>query len=177
VPIFENGPQAWNGQDWRLLQNGSVHLYWRPEVLAETVAWLRFHGYHMIELDTAAWRHAEDMHAGLSAALDFPDYYDHNQDALADCLGDVAGQRYGTDVAATGTVLVLWHYNGFSVTARREAQALLEAWARAARLGLLIGHRMLALVQSDTGRIRFDPVGAQPVAWNLAEWRQDQRTP
>jgi len=40
---------------------------------------------------------------------------------------------------------------------------------------LLLGQRLLALVQSDDPRIRFERIGAVPVNWNPREWLDSDR--
>lgn len=40
---------------------------------------------------------------------------------------------------------------------------------------MLIGRRMICLVQTDNPRLSFDPVGATPVVWNEAEFLNSRR--
>jgi hypothetical protein len=40
---------------------------------------------------------------------------------------------------------------------------------------LLLGQRLLALIQSDDPRIRFERIGAVPVNWNPREWQDSDR--
>ena len=42
-----------------------------------------------VQLSAAAWRTEREAHDALARALDFPDYYGHNLDALHDCLTDL----------------------------------------------------------------------------------------
>ena len=46
----------------------------------------------------------ETLHARIAAALDFPDWYGHNLDALMDCL---------TDLDETAVTLTGWRELGF----------------------------------------------------------------
>ena len=55
------------------------------------------------------------------------------------------------------------------------AQIVLDILARQARGALLIGHRLICLVQSNDPQLSFEPVGAMPVAWNDAEWLNSKR--
>jgi hypothetical protein len=49
--------------------------------------------------------------------------------------------------------------------------------AHHSRTAALFGRRLMCLVQSDDPHIRFEPVGATPVAWNDAEWLNSKRRP
>ena len=67
------------------------------------------------------WTGADTKPAFLAAvgeALDFPDHYGHNFDALADCLSDVGGSTNSGGV--NGTVL-LW--DGWGTLARSDPKA------------------------------------------------------
>jgi RNAse (barnase) inhibitor barstar len=147
------------GRDFHLIKNGPVTLHRQPEILD----WLAGHGYQLVRLDAGAWTTQADFHRDVGAALDFPDYYGNNLDAFNDCLRDVAMYTYGANRDATGTVLVLAHYDAFTRREPRAAAAILDVFANAARWGMLFGHRMLCLVQSDDPDLHFAPVGATPV--------------
>ena len=182
MPVFEL--QKMNeqlGMDWYLLRGGAVHLYWQMSVLDEAVGWLRDHGYQIVELDAQGWMIEVDMNEDLADAFGFralyPNYRGRSLDALNDFLGDVAMYDYGARPDATGTVLVLLHFDAFAHRQQRAAWALLDIWANAARTGMLVGHRMLCLLQSDDPEIGFDPVGATPVMWRLTESPRARRTP
>jgi hypothetical protein len=161
--------------DYWLLQDSPVTLVWSATVLAELTAWLTRHGYTVVSVDTSGWTSHRDLHRDIAAALDFPDYYGRNFNALDDCLFDVAHGAYGLDPTATGLVLVLERYDRFSAIDAESAHALLDYFAQRARLALLFGHRMICLVQSDNPRQRFPDVGATEVRWNQREWADFRR--
>jgi hypothetical protein len=75
--------------DFRLMVNGFVTLFWRVHLLAEATEWMRKHGYTIKSLNAGGWDTDEDLHRDMAAALDFPDYYGRNLDALNDCMRDV----------------------------------------------------------------------------------------
>lgn len=162
---------------FRLMANSFVRLFWRLELFEQTLTWLREHGYRVVRLDASAWTREADLHRDIAAALDFPDYYGRNLDALNDCLGDIALGGYGTDAKATGFVLAFTAYDTFSAHCAREAQIVLDIIADRARHAMLTGHRVCCLVQSNDPAIRFEPVGAAPVLWNDAEWLDSRRHP
>jgi RNAse (barnase) inhibitor barstar len=155
--------------DWRLLQNGPIALYFQPGVLAEDSAWLREHDYELRSLDCAAWRSVADFHRAIAAVLRFPGYYGHNLNALNDCLSDIEIPEEG------GLALQFTRYDHFAALSPDAAQRALHIVAVTARRHLLFGRRLLALVQSDDPRIRFEPVGASPVMWNPREWPNAHR--
>lgn len=160
-PYFQ---QQWQRYDWRLLRNGHVYRYDDAEALdaaADELASLR---YLVHRVDADGWRAAEDLHAGLAGALNFPDYYGHNLDALADAFGDVAQYDYGSDQNATGTVLVIGNYRRVLDVGPELANTTLDLFARAARLGLLLGHPMLCLVECAA---ELGPIGAVDVMREL----------
>ncbi|MGH9269450.1 MAG: barstar family protein [Acidimicrobiales bacterium] len=167
---FRNEPKEWERLDWSLFLNGFVHLFWRREVLEEAVRWLQDNGYAIRRMDASGWVSAEDFDDAISRALDFPDYYGRNLNALLDCLRDVGSYYYGADPDASGTAAVILGYDAFAARYRDLAQGVLDVFATAALESLLIGHRMLLLVQSNDPKLRFDDVGAQQVRWNPKEW-------
>lgn len=175
MAAFDPGAELPGQLDFLLLRNTFVTMFWDTTILEPTVAWLGDHGYHVVPIDAAEWTDEADLHRDIAAALDFPDYYGENLDALNDCLRDVVSCDYGNDADATGFVLVLHHYDGFAAAAPRVAHAVLDIFADRARGALLIGRRMMCLVQSDDPRLTFPPVGAAPVLWNDAEWMNASR--
>lgn len=155
---------------FRLLTASAVTLFWRPELLDRTVAALRANGYQIVSLDASSWTDDDRMHAAIADALAFPDYYGGNLDALNDCLRDVVAGDYGWTLDATGLVIVITAYDVFAAHRRRSAQLFLDIIAARARDALLVGRRLICLIQTDDAAIEFDPVGAQPVVWNDGEW-------
>src|SRR5438876_1591342 len=91
--------------DWRLLLQGPITLYYRPEVLTEDIAWFANHGYLINHFDCRTWETSADMHAALAAELAFPDYYGRNLNALNDCLSDLLIPD------ESGRALVFSHYD------------------------------------------------------------------
>src|SRR5688572_23233889 len=75
--------------DFRLMQDGSVNLYFRAHVLAEDVEWLRARGYVIHEFDCLGWHSMDEVHAAFASILNFPHWYGRNLDALNDSLSDV----------------------------------------------------------------------------------------
>lgn len=151
------------GADVELLKNGPVTLYHRPEVLDAAVTALADLGYVVHRFDARRWVTRADFAEDVKRELGFPDHFGGNLDAFNDCLRDVAAS------GPAGVVLVFTGYDAFAGRDPRAAQAVLDIVADNARVGLLHGHRMVCLVQSDDRGLRFTPVGATPVEWAPAD--------
>src|SRR5690349_14542954 len=123
---------------YRLLANTPVTLFWRRQVLDETVAWLADRGYQVIPLDAGRWATEQDLHRDIAAALGFPDYYGRNLDALNDCMRDVVSQEYGWAPDTTGLVLVFTGYDSFAAGRPRPAQIVLDIVADHSRSAALV---------------------------------------
>jgi hypothetical protein len=175
VAAWDRDAETTHPVDFRLVQNTFVTLFWQSALLDETIEWLRSHAYDVVKFDTASWTSAAEMLDDVAAGLGFPDYFGRNLDALNDCMRDVASGEYGWRADATGLVIVLRGFDAFTSVDRRTAQILLDIFADQARCAILIGNRIICLVQSNDPRLSFDPVGALPVMWNDAEWLNSKR--
>ena len=169
MSTFIDEPEEWQRLDWMLLQNSPITLYYERSILAEDVNWFSAHKYKIATLASTHWKSPQEALAAIGTALDFPDYFGGNFNALNDCLSDVAIPQEG------GLVLVLQEFQAFSEYFPSEAQVLLDILASNARQFLLTGQRFLALVHSTNPRQEFNPVGATPVMWNPREWLNSKR--
>lgn len=167
MPSFDLDTNLAEDRAYQLARTGPVTLF--RQTLGETTAWLSEHGYQIVRLHAGDWQTQADFHRAIKSALDFPDYYGNNLDALNDCMSEVATYDYGAAKDATGTVLVFTAYDAFAAREPRVAQVILDIIAQTARVAMMVGHRMLCLVQSNDPAISFDPVGAAAVRWHLAE--------
>jgi RNAse (barnase) inhibitor barstar len=155
--------------DLGLLKNGAVHLYYRPAVLAEDVAWLEDHQYRIDNFDCSKWKTVEAMHEELAGRLEFPDYYGRNLDALNDCMSDIAIPEDG------GRVLVFHRYDDFTARLPDVAWHILDIINGRAWLHALFGRKLMALVQSNDPRIKFPPFSSHSAMWNPREWLDKSR--
>ena len=169
MAIFRNEPEEFQRLDWSLLQNGTVTLYLRPEVLEEDVEWLKRHDYRVDSFDCSIWVGPSEMHEALSSGLEFPGYYGRNLSALNDCIGDIEIPEEG------GRVLVFNKYDSFAARFPDVAWSVLDIIEVNARRLLLFGRRLIVLVQSDDPEISFNRVGGWPVIWNRREWLKSSR--
>jgi RNAse (barnase) inhibitor barstar len=155
--------------DVRLLQSGAVALYHKHAVLAQDIVWLQQVGYRVYTLDAARWRSPADFHTEAREELGFPDYYGANLAGWIDHLGDL-------DVPSeSGVALQFRHFDTFARLEPQFAHTLLDSIESTSRRFLISGRRLLALIQSDDPRIRFERVGAVPVNWNPREWLEADR--
>lgn len=155
--------------DLRLLQNGAVALYHKHSVLSDDVAWFQRAGYRVYTLDAAHWATPADFHEAAKETLEFPVHYIANLAGWIDCLGDLTVPR------ESGVVLQIRHFDAFARAQPQFAHTLLDSIESSSRRFLVTGRRLLALVQSDDARIRFERVGAMPVTWNPREWLDSDR--
>ena len=154
--------------DLQLLQSSAVTLYHKQGVLAQDLAWLQQAGYRVYTLDAANWKTSSDFHTDVKRELDVAHYAD-NLASWLDCLGDLDVPRDG------GVVIQLRHFDAFARAEPKFAHTLLDSIESASRRFLLMERRLLALVQSDDPRIRFERIGAAPVNWNPREWLDTDR--
>jgi hypothetical protein len=165
----EKAPAEVERLDWKLLERGAVALYHKGTVLSQDVAWFRQNGYTVHELDGSAWETPVAFHAAAKGALDFPEYYGKNLASWVDCLAELSVPDDG------GALLVFRRYDFFMKAQPELAQTILDSVESTSRRFLLSGRRLVALVQSDDPRIRFERVGALPVTWNPREWSDADR--
>jgi hypothetical protein len=163
MTVFRGDPSEWQRLDWCLLQNGPAALYFDPRLLDADVKWLEAHGYAASVFDCRTWRSEDDAHASLAATLGFPDHYGANLNALSDCLNDM-------DIGGEGRLFVFHGFDAVVALMPRFAWHLLDIIAIQARVKLLTGERLLALLQSSDPRLELEPVGRSPVMWNPREW-------
>jgi RNAse (barnase) inhibitor barstar len=166
---FRDDPDEFQRLDWSLLQNGPITLYFKRAFLEEDVAWLVERGYEINRLDCGEWQEAGGALADLARVLRFPDYFGGNLDALNDCFGDLSVPD------GSGRAIVLEHFDVARARLGSFCSALLDILASQSRTHLLLGRRLMGLVQSDDPHISLAPVGATPVEWNRREWLDKAR--
>ena len=149
-----------NAVDWSILQNGAISLYFQPGVLAEDIDWLKEHGYIVHEFDCASWHIDADMHRDVSVALEFPDYHGENLDALNDAVGDIEFE--GT----TGVVLCFVNFDVHFAAEPNRAFHLLDIVECCSRFHLLMGNRLLALVQTNDPKLSRLKLGGCTANWS-----------
>ncbi len=154
---------------------GLIELYFRADVLNDAIDALERRGAQTVRVDAGDWQ-ADTALASLANALDFPDHFGNNLDALADCLFDVVSGEYGFAVGSSIKVLAIYQFDSFvSASATRAAQVL-DVMYESALVGLKLGKPFLVLLQSDDGDLSLPEVGSQSIGWNRAEFSSSTRT-
>lgn len=165
----EKAPTEVQRLDWKLLERGAVALYHKSNVLSGDLAWFRQQHYTIHELNAATWTTPTDFHTDAQRVLGFPAHYTKNLASWIDCLAEMPVPD------ESGTLLVFRRYDAFARSQSQLAQTILDSIETTSRRFLLTGRRLIALVQSDDPRIRFERVGAMPVTWNPQEWLDADR--
>jgi hypothetical protein len=155
-----------NNLDVQLLQNGAVTLYFRTAILDQDLARLREHGY---QVETIDCRELPEFKRLMSVALKFKAHFGYeewtgNLSALNDAFREIYSE------AAPGFVIGFFRYDLLTAADPVFAEAILDIIERQSRDHLLLSQRLLALVQSDDSRIRFERLGARQAQWNRREW-------
>ena len=165
----EKAPTEVQRLDWKLLERGAVALYHKSSILSTDLAWFRQQNYTIHELNAAGWTAPADFHVEAQRVLGFPSHYTKNLASWIDCLAEIQVPD------ESGMVLVFRRYDAFARSQTQLAQTILDSIETTSRRFLLTGRRLIALVQSDDPRIRFERVGAMPVTWNPQEWLDSDR--
>jgi RNAse (barnase) inhibitor barstar len=153
----------------RLLQNGCVVLYFNPFVMEAHSSQLVASGWEFREIYIAQEGTWNEFCDSVSIALEFPEYFGRNLNALRDCLCDIAAPANGKLAIGLECFDLLAHNEP------DKAQAVLDIFAEMERGYLMRGGRILFLIQSNDPDLRFEAVGGQPVLWNFEEWLDSKR--
>lgn len=169
MAIFKDRLDVCNTYDGQILQVGSVCKFYKLEVLNEAISWFAKHRYIVYTFDCTEWVSIEDFHDNISNGLDFPDYYGRNVNALSDCLSDLNVPDEG------GLIIVFKRYDLFTERFAEDAQDVLDILEDRSRNFLLMGKRLITLIQSDNPSITYNDVGGRSVWWNPKEWLNKSR--
>lgn len=83
-------------------------VYHTPQTgMPELLAAAEEAGFAVFRIDLATVRDKASLFERLATALEFPDWFGHNWDALADCLGDLSWLQ------ADGYLILLENCDGF----------------------------------------------------------------
>lgn len=83
-------------------------------------------GFSICRIDLAPVRDKAALFERLATALEFPDWFGHNWDALADCLGDLSW------LPADGYLILLEHCDSFRTRHSEDFATALQVFAAAA---------------------------------------------
>jgi RNAse (barnase) inhibitor barstar len=128
--------------------------------LNSDIEWFEKEKYNIVRFDCSTWTNEYKMHQDFFDKLKLPDYYGSNYDALNECLEDI-------EIKDTGLVIACEHFDQLKNKTR---QTLLNVFDRASRFHLLMGNRVINLLQVDNPETKFEPITAYHVNWNRREW-------
>ena len=83
-------------------------------------------GYAAFSVDLKSAGDKDQLLAAIAAAAQFPDWFGHNWDALADCLGDLSWRP------AEGYVFLLQHCDGIHGRAEADFVTAIQVFSEAA---------------------------------------------
>jgi RNAse (barnase) inhibitor barstar len=153
----------------RLLQNGCVVLYHNSFLMEEHANQLVSSGWKYKEAYIAETGQLEEFFDQIALALEFPDYFGRNMNALNDCLSDIVFPE------SRRLAVGLERFDIFASRDMSLANTVLDIFAGLERHCLMRNERILFLVQSGDPDLRFSPVGGTPVMWNYQEWLNADR--
>lgn len=152
--------------DWKLYQWGAISLYYREEYFREDVLWLAQHGYVIHSIDCTD---GETFQKQMSVALDWSQLFGYERwNGNLNALND--GFRHLDIPPEGGFAFAFKQFNLIKRENADWAQGILDVIEWHSHDYLLLGRRLLALVQSNNPRIAFEKVGARDVQWNPREW-------
>ena len=129
-------------------------------------------GWTIIDLDADGWADRDRLHADLADALDFPDHYGRNLDALADSLGDLAAGRLRVGPQEPGAVLVVRRLDQFLTQDPRTASTVVALLDGAGRKALRYGWPLAVFLQTEDPALEIPmphPPTSASVPWNRSE--------
>ncbi|ROQ30296.1 barstar (barnase inhibitor) [Frondihabitans sp. PhB188] len=145
MPAWTTKETFGNPIDFDIARNGFHLTISDRDQREHTLTWLQDHGYRLVRFDASLWADEPDMLTEIGTALDFPDYYGVNLDALNDCLSDVAEHDYGWKGDEIGLVLVVTAFEAFHRVAPKAASSLLSILAGQSLYAALFGNRILTI--------------------------------
>ncbi|KQW71387.1 hypothetical protein ASE17_00330 [Phenylobacterium sp. Root77] len=157
--------------DWELLAHGAVTLFWRKRLFDDAKEALRALDYRLVEvLCTTSDQFTADVGFGLNWLGQFGyEPWTGNLDALNDGLRD-------PPFGPTGCLaLCLEGFHQLIAENPTLANGVLDVIEYQSRNQLLIGRRLLALVQTNDGSFHAAALGARGATWNQAEWLNSSR--
>ena len=102
-------------------RNGVYHIPLKG--MAKLLAAAEKSGFAVIRIDLSVVRDKVSLFERLAAALEFPEWFGHNWDALADCLGDLSW------LPADGYLLLLEHCDGIRASHGADFATALQVFA------------------------------------------------
>ncbi len=159
------------GPDWQLFQNGGVVLFFQPAVLDDATKKLAQRGYLVQTIDCQYQLDEQSTLFAIVDSLKITRYEQIGLDGFNDFMSQIDFD------GCTGVVVVLKEFHRFRQAFPECAYHILDIMADNHRSHLLVGNRLLTLVQSDDPRIdeQVGTIGGYKPSWNPAEWMNENR--
>lgn len=156
---------------WQLFQNGGVVLFYNPPLLDSAAASLTESGYQVHSVTCQPDADEQTVLFAIVDSLGIPRYRNIGLDGFNDFVSEISFNN------CTGVVVILKAFDCFWRKFPESAFQILDILADHHRLNLLLGNRLLTLVQSDDPRIdkKLGKVGGYSPSWNPAEWMNEKR--
>jgi RNAse (barnase) inhibitor barstar len=133
---------------------GRAGVYHMPHMdKAPIVAAAEANGFAAFRVDLAGAADKSQLLTEIGHALEFPEWFGHNFDALADCLGDMAWRP------AEGYLVILEHCDGIHGMAEDDFVAALQVFQQAADDWREQGIAFWCLVEMQADGIAWLPTG------------------
>lgn len=156
---------------WELFQNGGVVLFRDPAILDDVTSNLTRNGYRVRITDCDHWSDEQSTMLAIVDSLRIPRYQNIGLDGFNDYIRQIDFD------GGTGVVVALMAFHRFWQTFPKCAFHVLDMLADNHRSHMLLGKRLLTLVQSEDPRIdeQIGIIGGYRPNWNSAEWLRKSR--
>lgn len=157
--------------DWPLLQNGAVNLFYKASVFKETISSLTDLGYDIVyvQCDTV-----EQFKADISIALHWEDQFGYkvwngNLDALNDGFASAPMNEKGQ------LAIACHNFEKLCLKDKKLADGFLDILEYQSRNHLLFSERLIALIQTNDPYFECYELGSRAANWNRKEWLNSDR--
>ena len=154
-----------------LLRHGAITKFFRREPFERTIAELVNAGYraHVIDADDGSVFRAQ-----MTRALRFRENFGYepwtgNLDALNDAFRSIEL------ATVAGVVFAFTRFDLLHAAEPRLAEGVVDVLESASREHLVVGARLIGLVQSDDPRLELPACGGRSPSWNDEEWLDANR--
>ncbi len=154
---------------------GLIELYFNADVLNRAIEDLERRDAAIVRLDAGSWFRDSALLA-LADALDFPEHFGRNLDALSDCLFDVVAGETGFGKHDGTRILAIYQFDSLVQNDPTFAHELVEILFENAIMALKLGRPFLVMLQTDDPELTLPTVGATPIGWNRAEFGRSTRS-
>jgi hypothetical protein len=156
---------------WDLFQNGGVVLFHSRDLLDEATGQLKSSGFRVHVVDCQMHMEEEPILKAIVDSLRIPRYANMTLDGFNDFVSQIAFDDY------TGVIVILVGFHHLQAACPERASHILDILADKHRSHLLMGNRLLTIVQSDDPRMdeKIGVIGGYKPMWNSSEWLNKDR--